>query len=322
VRGIPDAPPLTPLESLAAAGALPEFLQRPVFRSRIRAQLARLRKTRPQLLQQGSLALEAAIAEPEETPAAFFSLFLGMRMKYSCGLWSSAKTLDEADEAMLALVCERAGITDGMAILDLGAGWGALSSYLAERFPHARILALTRSRAQADFIRTRSPNVTVLHADMRTVALDQRFDRVLAIEAIEHVRNPAALLARIEGWLAPGGQLFVQAIAHRELAYPLPSGVMLADDTLPQLAHCTAQWSVDGGHYVRTVAAWRARLKAAQRDAAAVLGGPVRRWRAFFLACEELFGWDRGRQWRVVHQRFDRAALAGVPPKALTLPGP
>jgi cyclopropane-fatty-acyl-phospholipid synthase len=235
VRGIPDAPPLTLFESLAAAGVLPESLQRRIFRSRIAAQLAIARKRTPGRLSQGSLVDEAATAEPEEMPAAFFSLWLGPRMKYSCGLWSSARTLEEADEAMLALVCERAGIADGMHLLDLGAGWGALSCYVAERFPRANILALTRSRAQADFIRTRAAglNVTVLHADMRTVVLDRTFDRVLAIEAIEHVRNPAALLARIDDWLAPGGQLFVQAIAHRDLAYPLPTGAMLADDTLP-----------------------------------------------------------------------------------------
>jgi len=75
---------------------------------------------------------------------------------------------------------------------------------------------------------------------------------------------------------------------------------MLADDTLP---HCTAQWVIEGGHYVRTIEAWRARLTAARRE---VGGDRYRRWRAFLVACEELFGWDQGRQWRVVHQRFDR----------------
>jgi cyclopropane-fatty-acyl-phospholipid synthase len=308
VRGIADAAPLSLTESLAAAGVLPESWQRRVYRRRIARQLARARRlgefapaARARMLvtlSQGSLADEAA--EPEETPASFFSLWLGPRMKYSCGLWSSAHTLEEADEAMLALVCERAGVTDGMSILDLGAGWGALTCYLAERFPNARIVAVTRSRAQADFIRTRARGVTVLHADMRTVALNARFDRVFAIEAIEHVHNPSALLARINGWLAPGGRLFVQAIAHRELAYPLPSGVMLADDTL---GHCTAQWVIEGGHYVRTVAAWRGRLKAARR---ATPDRRYRRWRAFLVACEELFGWDEGRQWRVIHQVFER----------------
>ena len=319
MRGTPDAPPLTLFESLAVAGVLPESWQRHVFRTRIATQLADARRrgeftpeARARMrkrLSEGALADEIASAEPEEIPAAFFSLFLGPRMKYSCGLWSAADTLEEADEAMLALVCERSTVADGMSILDLGAGWGATAFYLAERFPGARILALTRSRAQADFIRARAAdrgtsNVTALHSDVRTVAFDDRFDRVIAIEAIEHVHNPLALLARIDGWLAPGGRLFVQAIAHRELAYPLSAGVMLADDTLPG---CTMQWTIEGGHYVRTLRAWRARLKAARRAAADAVGaGRFRRWRAFLVACEELFGWDQGRQWRVIHQVFDR----------------
>ena len=47
--------------------------------------------------------------------------------------------LAAAEEAMLALVCERAGIEDGMSILDLGCGWGSLSLWLAEHYPNARV---------------------------------------------------------------------------------------------------------------------------------------------------------------------------------------
>jgi len=44
--------------------------------------------------------------------AAFFQRVMGSRMKYSCGLWTdSVQTLDAAEEAMLAEICRRAGIT-------------------------------------------------------------------------------------------------------------------------------------------------------------------------------------------------------------------
>ena len=50
---------------------------------------------------------------------------------------------------MLELTCDRAGVEDGMTILDLGCGWGSLTLWLAERYPNAQILAVSNSRAAA-----------------------------------------------------------------------------------------------------------------------------------------------------------------------------
>src|SRR4051794_12064627 len=69
--------------------------------------------------------VESANDQHYELPAEFFGLFLGPRRKYSGCLWSpGVGDLAGAEEAMLALTCERAGIRDGMDVLDLGCGWG------------------------------------------------------------------------------------------------------------------------------------------------------------------------------------------------------
>ncbi len=63
-----------------------------------------------------------------EVPPAFFELVLGKHLKYSGCFWDSdTQTLDEAEARMLALTAERAELADGMDILELGCGWGALS---------------------------------------------------------------------------------------------------------------------------------------------------------------------------------------------------
>ena len=68
-------------------------------------------------------------------PPAFFELVLGPRLKYSSCYWpAGVETLADAEEAMLALTCERARIEDGQRILDLGCGWGSFTLYAAERF--------------------------------------------------------------------------------------------------------------------------------------------------------------------------------------------
>src|SRR6187551_975129 len=134
-----------------------------------------------------------------ELPPEFFQLVLGPRLKYSSCYWpAGVETLTQAEEAMLDLTCRRAGIEDGMEILDLGCGWGSLTLWLAERYPHARVLAVSNSRVQREFIRERAPGrVEVVTADANVFRTERRFDRIVSIEMFEHMRNYEALLARV-----------------------------------------------------------------------------------------------------------------------------
>jgi cyclopropane-fatty-acyl-phospholipid synthase len=215
---------------------------------------------------------------------------------------------------MLQCICERAGIEDGMRILDVGAGWGALASWIAQRYPRCSLTLVNRSHAQGQFVLNRGGSPLVLVGDARTIEPNAAFDRVVAIEMIEHTGNPEAMLARMKSWLAPGGRIFIQSIAHREhaAAHTLPwfeRGTMLSDPLLDSFDTGLAtigRWTIDGGHYRRTLEAWRGRLEAGRAGATAALGSPRRylRWRAFFIACEEMFGWDEGRAWRVVQRLY------------------
>jgi len=143
---------------------------------------------------------------------------------------------------------------------------------------------------------------------------------VVSIEMFEHMRNYRALLRRIAGWLAPGGALFVHVFAHRRHAYPFEDagasdwmarefftgGLMPSVDLLRAFQDDLAvadEWWLDGRHYARTAEAWYANLMAHRAQAAELVGGRTRveRWRVFFLACAELFGFRDGREWGVAH---------------------
>ena len=93
---------------------------------------------------------EAANAQHYEVPAAFFERCLGPALKYSACLFEHPDTtLAQAEEAMLALYGERAGLVDGMDILELGCGWGSLTLWMARRYPGARITAVQRGTPAA-----------------------------------------------------------------------------------------------------------------------------------------------------------------------------
>jgi len=291
-------------------------------------------------LRASPVAIETAAANTQhyEVPADFFRLVLGPRLKYSCCWYGEgAATLAQAEEAMLALTCERAGLADGQRILELGCGWGSLTLWMAERYPAARITAVSNSASQREFIlgqaRVRKlPNVEVITADVNEFAAPGGYDRVVSVEMFEHVRNYATLMERIAGWLEPGGRLFVHIFCHRALMYPFSTGddydwmarhfftggLMPAEDTLLWLQEhlkIEAQWRVSGTHYQRTANHWLANQDGQREAVLAALRaayGPAdaalwfQRWRMFFMAVAELFGYDGGTEWLVGHYRFVR----------------
>lgn len=299
---------------------------------RIRERLAMLR--------QSAIAVETAAANAQhyELPPRFFELCLGKRLKYSACLWDAGTVdLDVAEKSMLALYCERAELADGQQILELGCGWGSLTLWMAERFPDARITAVSNSQPQRLFIEARCferglSNVRVLTRDVNSLDLPvESFDRVVSIEMFEHMRNYRDLLARISHWLRRDGKLFVHIFCHRELLYPFDvdgddnwlgryfftGGLMPAADTLLHFQDdlcIEQQWQLNGRHYEKTANAWLANQDRSRAEVIAVLGdayGPAariweQRWRMFWMACAELFGYADGNEWIVGHYRFAR----------------
>ena len=110
-----------------------------------------------------------------ELPSEFFAMVLGPYLKYSSCFWSDdTRDLADAEERMLELTARRAGLEDGMDVLDLGCGWGSFSMWVLRHYPRCRVLAVSNSRTQAEFIRARCLSGNLHRLEVVTADMNDR----------------------------------------------------------------------------------------------------------------------------------------------------
>ena len=281
---------------------------------------------------------ELANAQHYEVPAAFFHYCLGANRKYSSCFWlDSTQTLDEAEKLALTQTCDHAQLQDGQAILELGCGWGSLTLWMAAHYPSAQITGVSNSNSQREYIMNTAKargltNITIITADMNTFEAPDTYDRVVSVEMFEHMRNYQVLYGRVANWLKPKGKFFKHIFVHRNTPYAFEvqnendwmsqfffSGGIMPSDDLPlhfqDDLKLTQRWRWDGTHYEKTANAWLDNMdknaKAITPILAATYGDKNvemwrNRWRMFYMACAELFGYNNGQEWWVTHYLFEK----------------
>ncbi|MDH5581822.1 MAG: cyclopropane-fatty-acyl-phospholipid synthase family protein, partial [Bdellovibrionales bacterium] len=298
-----------------------------------------MRKALIKELKNSPIAIETDKANDQHymVPPEFFLISLGPRLKYSCCHWDKAKNLAEAEEEMLALTVERAQIKDGDKILELGHGWGAITLYMAEKFPNSSITAVSNSKFQGDFIKEKAKqkglkNINIITADVSTFETEETFDRVISVEMFEHMRNYKTLLKNVSHWLNDNGTLFVHIFAHKEISYKFEfkddsdwmskyffsGGIMPSEHLFYYFQddlNIKEHWRVNGKHYGKTARAW---LENMDRNEEKILNifkahypkGEAKKWfnywRVFFMSCEELWNYKDGNEWIVAHYLFEK----------------
>ena len=337
---------------LAERGFVPDFLIRAGIRNLCRKRLQQCRtddcEANAELVEEymrsvneSPLAVltDKANEQHYEVPAPFYHRVLGKNLKYSsCYFEELVSDLSTAEDRALELTSEHADLEDGQRILELGCGWGSLSLWMAKQFPQARIISVSNSNSQREYIMGQAKerkltNLKVVTADVNTFEPDQTFDRVVSVEMFEHVRNHRRLFRRIHAWLKEEGKLFTHVFCHRSTSYPFEvdgeddwmskhffsGGTMPADELFLRIAgplELESRWRWSGQHYAKTSECWLENLDRRKTEVLPIFEKEMspdeairmfHRWRIFFLACAETFGFAKGQEWWVSHYLFRKS---------------
>ena len=330
------------LETLLAKQLIPDLVIRWGIRNLLKQRLKEISPLESESEQlkfieqiyQGPIAVNTRDANDQhyEVPTEFYLKVLGKHLKYSSGYWEHGDTLDSSEARMLKLTCERARLSDGLDILELGCGWGSLTLWMAAHYPNSKITAVSNSKTQKDHIDHQAhlrglTNITIVTADMNEFKAPQSFDRVVSVEMFEHMRNWDELLKRVKSWLKPTGFLFVHIFVHKTTPYLFEvkdetdwmsryffsGGMMPSFDQFKKFNNhfnVVEQWKVNGNHYAQTSEAWLNETDKHEKMLIPLFekhygkGEGVKWlewWRVFFMSCAELFKFKNGEEWFVAH---------------------
>lgn len=285
-----------------------------------------------------AIMTEKANEQHYEVPSEFYQLVLGNKLKYSCASWDKAKNLNEAEVEMLENYILKANISDNQTILDLGCGWGSFTLYAAEKFPNSNFTAVSNSATQKVFILEEAKarglnNIKVKTENVAKLELENNtYDRIVSVEMLEHVKNYQALFKNISAWLKEDGLFFVHIFTHRSGAYHFEvkdetdwmskyffsGGMMPADELFYHFQEdlkLSNHWKVNGQNYQKTSRAWLENMTLHKERILQLFKETYgedeamkwfRYWRLFFMACEELWGYDKGEEWIVSHYLFSK----------------
>ncbi len=210
----------------------------------------------------------------------FYRLFLDESLTYSSAVFATpAQSLADAQRNKYRLMAERAGLSAGQHVLEIGTGWGGFALYAAGELD-CRVTTVTVSKAQHELATERvraaglQDRVEVLLRDYREI--EGQFDAIVSIEMLEAVGAEffETYFQVCDRALKPGGLMSLQTIAFPDVAYlPQARGAnwiqtyIFPGGLLPSLAQI--ERSLHGTrllvrrvediapHYVRTLATWR-----------------------------------------------------------------
>ncbi|MHB8087720.1 MAG: cyclopropane fatty acyl phospholipid synthase [Anaerolineaceae bacterium] len=247
-----------------------------------------------------------------------YQSMLDKRLTYSCGYWKTAKTLDEAQDAKLDLVCKKIGLKPGMKILDIGCGWGSLAKYAAEKYD-VHVVGVTVSKEQLALGSElcKGLPVELRLQDYREV--NEKFDAVVSIGSMEHIgtRNYKNYMLVVDRCLNKNGIALIHTIGSNKsitTGEPWTDKYIFPNGVLPSISQLGAamegifvmeDWHNFGPYYDNTLIAWHDNFEKAWSKLKEKYGGRFyRMWKYYLLSSAGGFRARSQQLWQIVFTRF------------------
>lgn len=244
----------------------------------------------------------------------FYERWLDSNLVYTCAYFETPdKSLEEAQQAKLHLVCRKLHLRPGESVLELGCGWGALALHMARHYG-VRVKAFNVSREQLAYARARAAReglagqVEFVQDDYRNAS--GRFDVLVSVGMLEHVglRQFGALGAVIERTVARHGGRGLLHFIGRDVPRALNAWIrrrIFPGAYPPTLAQVAERVLAPAGmsildvenlrlHYARTLAHWSERFRGARDDVRRQFGEEfARAWELYLAGSQAAFatGW-------------------------------
>jgi cyclopropane-fatty-acyl-phospholipid synthase len=243
-----------------------------------------------------------------------FEQMLDKRMMYSCAYWENAKTLDEAQEAKLDLICRKLKLEPGMRMLEIGCGWGGFAKYAAEKYG-VSVVGLTISKEQAVLAReiNKGLPVEIRLEDYRDI--DEKFDRIVSIAMLEAVgyRNYRTYMETVAKNLTDDGIFLLHTIGGNystKVTDPWIDKYIFPNGMLPSAAQLSTAWQGlfiledwhnFGVYYDRTCMEWRKNFEQSWPQLSEKYGDTFyRMWRYYLSASAASFRSRKNHLWHIV----------------------
>ena len=243
-----------------------------------------------------------------------FERMLDNRMIYSCGYWKEARTLDQAQENKLDLICRKLRLEPGMRVLDVGCGWGGTAKFVSERYK-VQVTGVTVSREQTRLAKEtcRDLPVQIYLKDYRDI--DGKYDRIFSIGMFEHVgkKNYRTFMRTMKDLLKEDGLFLLHTIGANRATYTIgawTSRYIFPNSHVPAAAEVTdamegsfilEDWQNFGADYDRTLMSWYDNFEKNWPDLKERYDQRFyRMWRYFLLSCAGSFRARWRQLWQVV----------------------